>query len=182
MRSHDATVRDNDAYFAVLCDLAGLKGPVEQCCYFEVMRQLYSTKFYWTVPNDDNRGLDGLRLRERYGYTTARNHPCSLLEMLIALSERCEDDIMYDPKEGDRSVDWFWMMMRNLGLNKFRDSSFEDAWNTNHVTFITDRLMDRDYSENGVGGLFPLKHPNKDQRDVEIWYQLSAYLMENYDI
>jgi hypothetical protein len=29
-----------------------------------------------------------------------------------------------------------------------------------------------------VGGFFPLTHPNDDQRKVEIWYQMNAYLDE----
>ena len=33
---------------------------------------------------------------------------------------------------------------------------------------------------NGTGGLFPLKRPRVNQRRVEVWYQMSEYLMENY--
>ena len=35
--------------------------------------------------------------------------------------------------------------------------------------------------QDGFGGLFPLKHAKKDQRKVEIWYQLQNWLMENYE-
>ena len=33
------------------------------------------------------------------------NYPCSVLEMLIALSIRCEETIMTDEEYGDRTVD-----------------------------------------------------------------------------
>jgi hypothetical protein len=34
---------------------------------------------------------------------------------------------------------------------------------------------------NGTGGLFPLKMPKVNQRRVEIWYQMSAFIEENFD-
>jgi hypothetical protein len=41
------------------------------------------------------------------------------------------------------------------------------------------RLNRREYdSDGGNGGLFPLNEPNEDQRDVEVWYQMMAYLQE----
>ena len=43
-------------------------------------------------------------------------------------------------------------------------------------------LLERRYLEDGDGGLFPLKCPRKDQRRVEIWYQMSAWVIENYPI
>ena len=170
-----------DAYFEKLCNVAGLRNPIEHCGYFEVMHQLFRTEYYWSVPNDDNRGADGLKLRERYGYPEVESE-CSLLEMLLGLAVRCHEEIMYDPSKDYKQEDWFWMMLTNLGLNRMRDISFGDAWVENDVTGICDVFMDREYARNGRGGLFPLKAPREDQTKVEIWYQLSAYLLENYPI
>lgn len=178
MKNRNNSISKNDAYFEVLCELAGLETPVEKCGYFELMYQLYSTEFYWTVSNDNNRAADGLKLREKYGFVQD-DLPCSLLEMLMALAIRCDEEIMYNSTEGDRSKDWFWMMMTNLGLNKFRDRSFGEGWNNDNVARICDTFMDRDYASSGHdGGLFPLRHARKDQTEVEIWYQLNAYLLE----
>jgi hypothetical protein len=45
-----------------------------------------------------------------------------------------------------------------------------------------DRFLSRKYDYNGVGGIFPLrKGASEDQRNVEIWYQMQSYLMENYE-
>jgi hypothetical protein len=41
------------------------------------------------------------------------------------------------------------------------------------------RLNRRLYTTSGYGGLFPLEEPKEDQRKVEIWYQMMAYLGEN---
>jgi len=175
------TRKANDVYFGILCDLVGLKEPVEQSGYFELMYQLYRTGFYSIVPNDDNRGLDGIRMRDKYGFP-AVDVGCSLLEMLVALSVRCDEDILYSPEHGDRSKEWFWMMLTNIGLNKFRDRSFGDAWKYENVEKICLKLLNREYSYDGKGGLFPLKDARKDQTEVEIWYQLATYVLEHPEL
>ena len=65
--------------------------------------------------------------------------------------------------------------MKNLGLNHCSDKrrlTYEE------VNDVLDRVIWRTYRWDGHGGLFPLNEPEKDQREVEIWYQLSAYLLE----
>jgi len=176
--------KNHNSYFTALCTLAGLETPVEHCCYFELMSQLYMTPFRWSVEYDDNRANDGVMLREKYMENDEldEDEPCNLLEMLVALARRCEDDLMYNPRFGNRSVDWFWMMLTNLGLNKFRDNSFEEAWNYTNVTKIVDKFMDREYNSKGVGGLFPLRGPCKNQINVELWYQLGTYIQEHPEL
>ena len=44
---------------------------------------------------------------------------------------------------------------------------------------IIDRFNQRAYQPNGAGGLFTLISPNVDMRQLDIWYQLMAYLNEN---
>jgi hypothetical protein len=69
--------------------------------------------------------------------------------------------------------------MRNAGLDAFDDGNF-DTMDDSEVMKILDRIIERTYQRNGVGGLFPLKRDKKDQRKVELWYQMNAYLIENY--
>jgi len=175
------TRKANDVYFGILCELVGLNEPIESCGYFELMYQLYRTPFYSLVPNDDNRALDGIRMRDKYGFP-AVDVDCNLLEMLVALAVRCDEDILYNPEYGDRSKDWFWMMITNLGLNKFRDRSFGEGWKYEDVEKVCLKLLNREYNYDGVGGLLPLRYPKKDQRDVEIWYQLASYLLEHSEL
>ena len=68
--------------------------------------------------------------------------------------------------------------MDNLGLVPFDDESYVDLDGQTYVERIIDDFVKREYDFNGVGGIFPLKHAEQDQRDVEIWYQMSAYLYE----
>lgn len=147
--------------------------------YDLLIRELYAYNFEAVIDRDLNRVNDGLQLREKYMGDDSDyiDGECSVLELMIALAQRI-DDIMYDPDVGEDWVRWFWEMIENLGLDKFPDSNFS----TKAVDLIIQRFIDRKYDSDGLGGLFPLMYPDSriDQRDVEIWYQMQAYLNENY--
>jgi hypothetical protein len=102
----------------------------------------------------------------------ALDGPCSVLEMILALAIRCEENIMDDPLKGDRTKQWFWGMINNLGLDTMTDMNYNER-------FIDDcvcRFLNRDYEPDGRGGLFTVRNCYEDLRNVEIWYQLLWYL------
>lgn len=150
--------------------------------YWFLLRKLFTTEFIWFVPNDDNRVEDGRALRHEFIETEEIEDVdaewlsigCSVLEMLIGLARRLsfEDD-------GEPRV-WFWHLIDNLDLYSVNDRfAFKDeAKAESLIEDAVDRMIWRTYAPDGYGGLFPLKHPTADQRHVELWYQLSAYLME----
>lgn len=147
--------------------------------FWRLMRQLYRKEFVWFVPNDHNRAEDGRDLRLRFvnysGVTPDEDWMdlgCSMLEMLIALSHRLNFETGIPPKR------WFWELLENLGLDDLCDENYGDLTHE-AVNDILEQVNDRTYAPDGTGGLFPLKHSDYDQRDVEIWYQLCAYLLEN---
>jgi hypothetical protein len=169
----------DELYFRWLYSQVGnpkLKNPSRT--YWALLRQLYTKEFIWLIPNDDNRLEDGLDLRyefvEKEGLHDVDQHwmgmGCSMLEMLIALSRRLsfEDD---GPAE-----DWFWQLLENIGLRYCNDKS---DFLPQDVDDILDEVIWRTYNPDGSGGLFPLMNANEDQREVELWYQLSAYLLEH---
>lgn len=146
--------------------------------YWLLAVALYRKEFLWSVPNDDNRVEDGRVLREDFLEETGAERDeqwmelgCSMLEMLVALSRR----IAFETDEP--ATEWFWIMVDNLGLRPFVDEAFDDDYNVD-VDIVLDRVIDRTYAPNGRGGLFPLQDAQEDQREVEIWYQVAAYLME----
>jgi hypothetical protein len=98
--------------------------------------------------------------------------PCTVLEMMIALANRCEETIMDDPDIGDRTGQWFWGMITNMGLGSMSD----DRYDRRYVEYVITRLLDREYEPDGTGGLFTVRDCDRDMRDVEIWYQLCWYL------
>jgi hypothetical protein len=145
--------------------------------YWKLLKQFFKKEFVWFVPNDDNRVEDGRDLRKEFvqeeGVSVEDDWlrlGCSMFELLVALSRRLEFE------GGGYAKDWFWTMIRNLGMEfctdaiPFHDETIDEA---------LDDVIWRTYRYSGVGGLFPLQHPDRDQREVEIWYQLCAYLLEH---
>lgn len=150
--------------------------------YWTMLGYLIKREFTWTIRNDGNRAADGLTLREQFEAEKGIDiqGPCTVLEMLVALACRIERDIMFDPEKGDRTGVWFWTMIHNLKLDRYSDSAL-DTDSPQEIRRILDIFVDREYAMNGSGGLFPLRKPEHNQRRMEIWYQMSAYIIENFD-
>lgn len=181
-------------YFEWLSDIV-LTNKKSKIVYAPLMRILSQKEFFWFINNDDNREADGKELRKKYeSYISSKGIPvkimsqtlpCSMLEMLVALSIRVDGDIMYDPEYGDEPDKWFWLMMKNCGLQKATKSEIETngIYGIKYVNHILNRILNRTYDYQGTGGLFPIKDHNcPDQRETEIWYQLNRYLIENYSM
>lgn len=176
----------DDEYFDWMYDLV-CNDKYSKLSYRKLLTHLHKLEFTYIIPMDKNRAGDGTNLRYRFAYERYHNDihkvmnylddgPCSVLEMLIALAIRCEEQIMDDPDIGDRTGQWFWNMLVNLGLGGMSDSKF----NEQRTDEIVGKFLNREYEENGEGGLFTLKHCGYDLRTVEIWYQMLWYLDENY--
>lgn len=171
-------------YFEWLCSLVRDSKPSSRSSYKKLLSYLYTTEFIYILPMDANRYEDGINLRYRFGYEQGIEdpviascldvNPCSILEMMVALSFRCEEHIMYNPSVGSRIGRWFWMMIRNLGLDDMSDSRFDDEY----VNCVIWRFLDRQYSFDGSGGLIRIPDTKYDLRSMEIWYQLMRYLSE----
>lgn len=172
-----------NSYFDFLCHLVGRKYE-----YSRLLAQLHGAEFYSLVPNDDNRGADGEQLRNSYidevGPTGAPSLPqtqCSVLEMLIGVANRLEFELLGGRYERP-AREWFWVLIDNLELDWCDDVAYSDRETSKEVDNKIKDLLERQYDTNGEGGLFPLRHAQRDQRRVEIWYQMSAWVIENYPI
>jgi hypothetical protein len=148
----------------------------------KLLSYLHEREFNYILDMDGNRAEDGMDLRYRFAYENAYDYsmvatylddrPCSILEMMVALAFRCEEHIMDDPDIGNRTGQWFWGMIENLGLGHMYDSEFDN----HYVDTVLDRFLNRQYKRNGEGGLFTIENCRRDLRDIEIWYQMSWYL------
>ena len=98
---------------------------------------------------------------------------CSYLELMIGLSRRLAFET-----SGDARV-LFWELIRNVGLRDCNDKYKNDL--DTLVEEVTDQITHRTYAPDGRGGFFPLRRPEEDQTNVELWYQLCAYVLENTD-
>lgn len=170
----------DELYFEWLySQVASVKLTNPKRTYWKLFKILYTKEFVWIVPNDDNRIEDGKDLRieflERRQIDQADIDrdwmmlECSMLELLVGISRRLAF------LTSDKPYIWFWEMLENIGLSKYNDNEHIPR---ELVEEKLDRVIWRTYNFNGRGGLFPLRRPRKDQRDVEIWYQLNSYILE----
>lgn len=152
--------------------------------YGDLIVYLFNKEFYWTNSMDENRAEDGKALRDLYSerhphasIEDFRGNPCTVLEMMIALARRWQVDLVSDDGSEEGFDLYFWEMIKNLGLDTCTNENFDESIVAEKVTF----MLDRAYSESGVGGLFPLEkegRPTNNQKKSELWYQLQAYLMQ----
>jgi len=162
-------------YFNWLCGkVLRLENPTPSLRYDKLLTFLHKVEFVWLVSGDDNRAEEGIALRSNFcleaGVLMDRDWerlPCSLLEMLIAFSNRAEFATDTPRKE------WFWEFIENLGLRDYSDATHLPRLRVEQNLYT---FMWRQYDEYGNGGLFPLRDPKHDQREREIWYQFCDYL------
>lgn len=169
--------RSSDKYFNFLIEQVDLPD------YQQLLIHLYDICFYSSIPMDDNRIDDSLHLREIFynerGYIAlpvSQNRPCSVLEVLIGLAYRMENELDSGPVSKNMS-ECFYILLQNLKIDCFDDEKYDFDEVENKIY----NFIDRKYMANGEGGLFPLKICYEDQRKVEIWYQMSAWLLENFE-
>lgn len=136
-----------------------------------LLRQLFLDEQKFRSNGDRDRALDEISIPE-----------CSVLELLIGIAERL--NFMYLDSQYDKPVgDWMHELLSNLKLGYMTDAVLvEFPEYLQKAMRIMDQLIERTYEADGRGGLFPLDHPKRDQREVEIWEQMADYCAENYDM
>lgn len=170
-----------DLYFTWLYDTVCRDRFAPGVGYKQLLKYLHDTEFTYIIPLDENRAKNGINLRYRFesmmgieGAEILLDGPCSVLEMMVALAIKCEEDYMNNALLGDRTGTWFWEMIVNLGLGGMSDINFDRG----KARVIINRFLNREYEPNGRGGLFTVKNCDVDLRGVEIWYQMLWYLNE----
>jgi len=145
--------------------------------YWGLLRAMYEKEFTWTVSMDDNRIADGLELRVDFrrdqnirDSLMPRLGPCSFLEVLIALSRRLAF------AAGGNADGWAWQLVTNLELDRMWDPLTPPKQRKTEE--IMDRVIQRTYLPSGVGGFFPLLHPEDDMTRLDLWFQMHAYISE----
>ena len=154
--------------------------------YSELLSHLYGIDYIYTYPMDGNRAEDGISLRYRFGQEKRIKaaeiadaldcKPCSMLEMMVALALRCEEDIMFDPKCGNRTGLWFKTMICSLGLGEMTNGAFNFS-DVDHIIF---NFLEHRYEPNGDGSLFKINEDvqssKNDMRRMELWNQMGLFL------
>lgn len=168
-----------ELYFNWLCEQVVTNNRTTASKSFNtLLATLHNNDFVWQLVGDDNRSEDGKELRVEFLLASyapdnlrwRTGHSCSVLEMLIALARRAEYMC-----EGVTAKEWFWEFIDNLDLKDCNDASGMSPEDINE--FLAPFIW-RQYNADGSGGIFPLKEPLRDQRGVELWYQLCDYLVD----
>ena len=169
---------DRDVYFWWLYDM--IKGSY----YTELLKELYDIPF--NVPRfdiDKSREVDGLNLRKEFSEATKysfdiHERPCSFLEMLIAMAKKLDNDVLFETKYGDRTLDWFWMFIELLELSQATDDHWNYSWKK-YVDSKCEIVKTRQYQRDGKGGMFYIPWREEDMRGESLWRQLMWYVDEN---
>ncbi|GHU53695.1 hypothetical protein AGMMS49975_12470 [Clostridia bacterium] len=139
--------------------------------YRKLFSRLHETEFIFSIALDKNRASDGIALRRQFGLDDER--PCSVLEMMIALNNRCELMVTGSLDDNHDGL-YFWTMILNLDLIHMYDYNFD----CDYMDDVISTMLNREYAPDGDGGLFTVEGRG-DLRKVEIWYQMCWYLNEN---
>lgn len=161
--------------------VANVKTRARARTHWNLFKQMSETIFVAVVAFDENRIADGRDLRYEYlaeaedeaGDPDWTRSPVSMLEVFVVLARTLAFEM------DDNVEPWFWHLLEELDLERFNDREYD-----NHaqeaIAETLDRVIWRRYDPDGRGGLFPLRSPERDQRQVELWYQLNAYLLEQF--
>lgn len=183
MSRYDLSKQDkiNNEYFEWMYNIVCNDRYYTNLSHRKLLMFLHKQEFIFKIKKDKNRAIDGMTFRYKFGYETGYTkdeikeyldtRPCSILEMMVALAFRIEEQLMYDCEQGNRTGQWFWTMVVNLDLGNMSDSNFDKEY----CYYIIDRFLNREYEKNGKGGLFTIED-DRDMRTTEIWDQAMWYL------
>ena len=142
--------------------------------------QLMVIPFTYSVKLDANLFPCVRNFRAKMGrdYDGNTGEP-TVLEILCTLAVECEDKIMHNDEFGNRTAQWFWIMLYNIGINIYDDACYNDRI-AEKIEEKVDIFVNRMYDYYGDGGAFIVNRPYYDMREAPLWEQLNWYLTENY--
>lgn len=142
--------------------------------WWDVMNILHEVRFKWdpSIAHDANRASDGIQLRRDYLFECGEGrenytfdiHEASFFEVYVGLAKKMAHLL-------DKSLPSSMAYILRIG-------PFGPYMSADEVVSVAEKVMMRDYDSDGVGGLFPLMTATRDQRDVELIYQLNLHVLE----
>jgi len=146
-----------------------------------VCQLMHQVVFIAVIQRDENRIAVAAGLRNEFARFSGSLGPaeladlmepeCSVFEVLIGLADQADGMIPLT------LAVWFRIFIENLGLDTYTDDHIDG-----HAYFsiekIINRFNNRQYRPNGRGNIFPFKRSNPDQREIELWYQMGAYITQ----
>lgn len=124
--------------------------------------------FIWYIPEDEDKAIQALRMRDEYCYETGRpsprQAPASFLEVFVSITDTLTAMLYQDRESFTKSI------LLNVGARSFSDDGRLPSEIHEEALIIAERVMYRTYSRNGTGGLFRI--PGADTLEMPLTTQM----------
>lgn len=124
--------------------------------------------FVWYIPEDEDRTIQALRMRDEYCYETGmpspRQAPASFLEVFVSITDTLTAMLYQDRESFTKSI------LLNMGARSYSDDGRPPSEIHEEALNIAERVMYRTYSRNGTGGLFRI--PGMDTLEMSLTTQM----------
>lgn len=136
--------------------------------YTELASAWDGLDFMWYIPEDEDRAIQALRMRDEYCYETSmpmpRRAPASFLEAFVSITDTLTAMLYQDREDFTKSI------LLNLGARSYSDDGRLPSEIHEAALDIAEKVMYRTYSRNGTGGLFRI--PGVDTLEMPIMTQM----------
>lgn len=128
---------------------------IERGClenYTELASVWDELDFMWYIPEDEDKAIQALRMRDEYCYETGapspRQAPASFLEVFVSITDTLTAMLYQDRESFTKSI------LLNMGARSYSDDGRLSSEIHEAALDIAERVMYRTYNWNGTGGLF----------------------------
>lgn len=154
--------------------------------YTYLLRELYSIEFYSIIRYDEDRGTDGLALRDEWagevGYKGSLDFGvANVLEVLIGIARRIEFQLF-----GTQYVnDWdyiriFWDLIDNIGLGDMYGTL--SRYTFDEIRDNVTHFLNKDYFRHKKSNIFMIDEDPRALRKLNIWTQMGLYIRKKWPI
>ena len=155
--------------------------------YVFLLSELNKIEYYFVNPMDQNRIFYALQLREQFADEEGSKEiynvmpgSCTALEILVSMAEAA-DFTLHDYDTGDRTSQFFWEFIHNLGLSYLTNSAWSfDA--PNFIFSVVTKWFDRRFGPNGYGSPWPNPKTRVDMTTVSMWDAMQWWLADNEEV
>ncbi len=114
--------------------------------------------FVWYIPEDEDKAVQALRMRDEYCYEMSmpspRQAPASFLEVFVSITDSLTAMLYQDREKFTKSI------LLNMGAYSYSDDGRLPSEIHEGALEIAERVMYRTYGRNGSGGLFRIPGAN----------------------
>lgn len=164
--------------------------------YGHLCECLMKTPFTAVLPEDVLRAEEALYLRRQFvreaeGLDNAGKRafymelgPVSLLEIMVVLIERMSYEMIGLPLASNDPLSLFLELCDNCGFGYLNDRAFkmDEHGFRLELDRIAHVINEREYSETGEGGFFPLETGSESVTNLGLLQQMEEYLVERYNL